>query len=151
MKPRLESIFRTVEHLGEATGDADVADEVRLAAILAQHLGAETLPRLVALLSHPNAHARRVAVQAVGRARFWASPVVLDIVVERLADPVGGVRLDAASALAGSGTSSADAIEALHRLARGASLDDTVDVSDDAQRARVAAARALVRLCMRRK
>lgn len=144
--PRFASILRTVAQLGEAMGTVEPADELRLAHDLAEHVGEATVAHLVVLLSHPNARARRAALVAVRRAGFWSSSVLVDSVIERLADPVAAVRFAAATALATRGAPLPEAIDALRVLAGGTSAGDTMDASDEAQRARVAAAIAL--LCL---
>jgi len=146
VKPRIESLLRTIEHLGEATGVVAAIDHIRLGAKLAEHLNDGLASRVLDLLRHPNMHARRVALQAIRRAAFWSNRQVADAVVERLRDPEGWVRYDAARALATSNDNSYGTLMALRELAGAASHADEAHSDDDEAQARVQAAKALARL-----
>jgi hypothetical protein len=145
MKPRIASLLRTVEHFGEG-GDTSEVDVIRVASTLAYEVGDDLAPELLKLLRHTNANARGVTLLALRRAGWWSNQEIVRTVVACLSDPVAFVRLNAVAALGSSGVRTPLVIEALRRLAEGASAGDTIDFDDAGQQARVQAAKAVAKL-----
>jgi HEAT repeat protein len=150
MKERVSSLLRTIEHLGEDGDTADV-DMIRLAWILSSEIGDPLVPQLVALLRHTNTDARRVVLRALRRAGWWSNQEIVRAVVTCLSDPVAAVRLNAVHALEASGARTPLVIDGLRRLADDAAAVDTLDFDDDAQQARVQAAKAVLKIAERGK
>lgn len=145
MKLRLESLLRTIEHLGES-GEAAEVDVIRLAWLLSSELGEHLAPEFLALIRHTNADTRRVALRALRRAGWWSNQEIVRAVVACLSDPLAALRLSAVHALASSGVRTPLVIDALRRLADDAVAVDTLDFDDDAQQARVQSAKAILSL-----
>jgi hypothetical protein len=102
------------------------------------------------LFDHDSFHVRRVAVQACRRAKVFDVPGLRAALIEKLVDPSGWVRYDAAWAIREAGYDGADVRSALAKLADGITLPEeesnSKNASDAEWRARVEARKALDRL-----
>ncbi len=139
-----ERLCRRARALGVKTGFVMPIDEMRLGVKLAELPRRPVLPKLLALATDENMHARRVALSALRRMEVWDDPRVLDLFIRSLEDTAGWVRYDAAWALGDSKTQDPRAIAALTKLARDAVPDP--QLSDGPARAAKQAAELLAEL-----
>lgn len=149
MKPRLISLLQTIQQLGESSDVVTYVDLVRLAGLLARDVGVDLAEELVALLYHPNTNARRVALLALKRARWWSSEEIICAVVRCLDDASAIVRLDALTAVEAGGLRTPNVLDALGRLAGDSVPIETTDEDDLVQLVRIRAWKLLARLAER--